>query len=303
MEVRMDSVFPAGKTRAADYALLHVIVLAWSLTAILGRMISLAPVVIVVWRTGIAAIIMLAIVQARRLSWPRGRSLWPILAGGVLIGAHWILFFLFARVGSIAVGLAGLSTLPLWVAALEPIFIHGRRWSWVEGMLAVGVMSGMLLLDLSDHGLLIGVAAAAMAAGLSILNARLVRHHPAMVISCIEMATACGFCALGAQLFPPAGGLVWLPLRGDWPWLLILAIICTVFAFSACVWVQRRLSAFSVGMASNLEPVYGMILAPIVFGASESQPPRFYMGAAVIIGFVIFHTVLVSPKPARPDCP
>lgn len=291
---------PAGKARAADYALLHVIVLAWSITAILGRLTSLPPVVIVVWRTGIAAIIMLAIAQARQLPWPRGRSLWPILAGGVLIGAHWFLFFLFGRVGSIAVGLAGLSTLPLWVAALEPIFVRGRRWSWVEGILAVGVMSGMLVLDFSDHGFLIGVAAAALAAGLSILNARLVRHHPAMVISCIEMTTACVFCAVGAHLFPPADGLIWMPLPGDWPWLLILAIICTVFAFSACVWVQRRLSAFSVGMASNLEPVYGMILAPLVFGAMESQPARFYLGASVIIGFVILHTILASRKNALP---
>ncbi|MES2705938.1 MAG: DMT family transporter [Verrucomicrobiota bacterium] len=288
---------PLPRARPGDYALLHVIVLAWGLTAILGRLISLTPVVIVVWRTGIAALAMLAIVLARRLPWPSRRELLPILGGGALIGSHWVLFFLSGRVGSVTVGLAGLSTLALWVALLEPLVIRGRRWSWAEGLLATGVMGGMLLLDFSDHGLLIGVAAAALAAGLSILNAGLVRRHPVMVISCIEMGTACVVCTAAALLMPPAGGLVWRPLPGDWLWLLTLAIVCTVFAFSACVWVQKRVSAFSVGMASNLEPVYGMVLAPLVFGAAENQPLKFYLGAAVIIGFVVLHTVLSSRRP------
>lgn len=270
--------------------------LAWGLTAILGRLISLTPVVIVVWRTGIAALAMLAIVLARRLPWPAWRELLPILGGGALIGTHWILFFLSGRVGSVTVGLAGLSTLALWVALLEPLVIRGRRWSWAEGLLAGGVMAGMLLLDFSDHGLLVGIAAAALAAALSILNARLVRRHPTMVISCIEMGTACLVCSTAALTMPPAGGLVWWPLPGDWIWLLILAILCTVFAFSACVWVQKRVSAFSVGMASNLEPIYGMILAPLVFGASENQPLKFYLGAAVIIGFVALHTALSARR-------
>ena len=77
----------------------------------------------------------------------------------------------------------------------------------------------------------------------------------------------------------------------------MLALVCTVFAYSACVWVQRRVSAFSVGMVSNLEPVYGMALAPMVFGAVEHQPVQFYIGAAVIISCVAVHTLLANRTP------
>ncbi|MDB6135688.1 MAG: family transporter [Verrucomicrobiales bacterium] len=271
-----------------------MIVLVWGVTSILGRLITLDPVVIVVWRTGIAALAMLGILLVIRLPWPPWRELLPIMGGGALIGAHWVLFFLSGRVGAVSVGLAGVSTLALWVALLEPLFIRGRRWSWVEGLLAAGVTVGMLMLDFSDRGLLIGVAAASLAAGLSILNARLVLKHPALMISFIEMATACGFCFGAALLTVPAGGLRWIPAAGDWLWLLILALVCTVFAFSACVQVQRRVSAFSMGMASNLEPIYGMTLAPMVFGAAEHQGLSFYVGSAVIIGFVALHTTLTA---------
>lgn len=286
-----------GRVRAGDYALLHVIVLVWGLTAILGRLISLEPVVIVVWRTGMAAVVMAAMAMAKRQVWPSGRELWPVLGGGVLIGAHWVLFFLSGRVGAVSVGLAGLSTLALWVAVLEPIFIRGRRWHWEEGLLAGGVAGGVLLIDFSNRGLLVGVAAAALAAGLAVVNARLVRRHAALVISAIEMGTASVVCAGAALLLPPpAGGWQWWPQPGDWGWLLALSLVCTVFAFTACVEVQKRVSAFSVGMASNLEPLYGMVLAPLVFGAGEHQPLRFYLGSAVIIGFVALHTGMAARR-------
>jgi drug/metabolite transporter (DMT)-like permease len=82
-----------------------------------------------------------------------------------------------------------------------------------------------------------------------------------------------------------------VPSRGDWVPLLVLSLVCTVFAFSACVWLQQRISAFTVGLAGNLEPVYGMLLALAVFGSSEQMGPRFYAGAAVIIGCVAVHAL------------
>lgn len=69
---------------------------------------------------------------------------------------------------------------------------------------------------------------------------------------------------------------------------------CLLPAYSACVWLQRRVSAFSLGMAGNLEPVYGIALATLVFGAAEAQPLRFYRGSGVIIGCVLGHTFLTS---------
>lgn len=302
--------------RAPDYLVLHLVVLVWGLTAILGKLISLDPAVLTAWRTGLAAVSLFLIITLRGERWPHWRNAWRMLGTGLLIGLHWFLFFRSARQDTVSGSLAGVSTMALWVALLEPLMIRGRQWSWSEALLAAGVMLGVLIIQLRVHpggtgfgfgdggrlrdsGLFTGILAAGVAALFSIINGRLVQHHPALVITGLEMTSACGLCVLGAWLFPPEGGLVCWPSRQDWPWVLVLSLVCTVFAYSACVWVQRRVSAFSLGMASNLEPVYGMALAPLVFGAAEHQRPQFYLGSAVIIGCVLWHTVLAQRRQRR----
>lgn len=290
----------AGTPRAAvrDYLLLHFIVLVWGITAILGKLITLDPGVLTAWRTGIAALTLYGILAIRRLPLPAWRDILIMLGTGLLIGLHWFLFFLSGRLGSVSTSLAGVSTMALWVALLEPLMVRGRRWSWAEGMLAVGVAAGVMIIEFSDHGLLTGILAAGVASVFSIINSRLVRKHDALVITALEMTSACVLCVAASWLMAPASGtpLRWLPTAADWPWVLTLALVCTVFAYSACVAIQRRISPFSVGMASNLEPIYGMVLAPLVFGAVERQPLKFYLGSAVIIGCVALHTFLTSRR-------
>ena len=290
-----------GRPGAAGrhYLVLHLVVLIWGVTAVVGKLITLDPAVLTAWRTGIAAVALGMLILIRKERWPGCRDLGVMLATGLLIGAHWFLFFLSGRLGTVSGSLVGAATLALWVALLEPLMLAGRRWSWGEGFLAVGVAAGVMIIQFSDHGLLTGILAAGVAAVFSIINGQLVQRHSALVITGVEMSSASALCAVGAWLFPPAGGLMWWPSAADWPWLLFLALVCTVFAYSACVWVQRRVSAFSLGMASNLEPVYGMALAPLVFGAVEHQPLRFYLGSLVIIGCVALHTILTQRRRKR----
>lgn len=291
-----------------DYLMLHFIVLIWGITAILGKLITLEPGVLTAWRTGLAALTLFLILAVRGEQWPAWRDAGAMLATGLLIGFHWFLFFLSGRQGTVSGTLAGASTLALWVALLEPLLIRGRRWSWAEAGLAAGVSCGVVLLlvrvdpasgsltvgdgkPFSGNGLFTAIWAAGVAALFSIINARLIRRHSALVITAYEMTGACAICTIGSWLLTPAGGVAWWPTPSDWVWLLALALVCTVFAYAACVEVQRRVSTFSLGMASNLEPVYGMVFAPLVFGAVEHQSLLFYLGTAVIIGCVVVHTM------------
>lgn len=290
-----------------DHLILQVIVLVWGITAVLGKLISLEPEAVVIWRTGIAALVLgLWLLAARRRA---GSGVWErrALFNGCLIGLHWYLFFLAPRLGNVSVALTGLATCALWVALLEPLVVRGRRVHLREILLAIAVSGGVALVAGSDDVplacLMTGIAAAAVAALFSIFNSRIVQHLPAFTMTFYEMLSAALFCtALSLVTLRPLHMEEWLPAASDWLPLLTLALLCTVGAFSVCVWLQRRVPAFTIGLAANIEPVYGMIIAAAVFGASEVMNLRFYAGAAIIIGCVIFHTLTGQARSAS-VCP
>ena len=272
-------------------------VLVWGITSVLGKIITLPSQTLVVWRTGIAAASIAAwfLVRGRRIrfgKWERRAA-----ANGLLIGLHWFLFFLAVRLGNVSTMLTGIATSALWVALLEPLVVKGRRLHAGECVLALAVTGGVSVVagsgEVDLRCLYTGVVAAAVAALFSIFNARIVRHVPAVTMTFWELAAAALFCS--ALSFALPGEARWMPEPGDWVPLLTLSLLCTVFAFSVCVWLQRRVPAFTVGIASNLEPVYGMALAAAVFPATEVMGPRFYLGSAIIVGCVVWHAFRGKP--------
>lgn len=285
------------KARWTDHLLLQGIIVLWGFTAVLGKLIAMESLPLVAWRTGMAAVAL-----ALMMGWGKLRrfgtrlDVWQALGTGCLIGFHWYLFFLAGRLGNVSTGLAGAATAALWVALLEPLVVRGRRVHVGECVLALVVAAGVAVITGSEGvslpSFFTGVAAAAVAALFSICNGRLVRRLPAIPLTCLELAAASGFTAvLALMTVRPLSVATLVPSEGDWVPLLVLSLVCTVFAFSACVWLQQRISAFTVGLAGNLEPVYGMLLALAVFGSSEQMGPRFYAGAAVIIGCVAVHAL------------
>jgi drug/metabolite transporter (DMT)-like permease len=293
---------------ARDHLILQFVVLIWGFTSVLGKMITLPPPTLVVWRTGLAAAALGAWFLARRKRLAFG--LWErrALANGCLIGLHWYLFFLAVRLGNVSTMLTGIATLALWVALLEPLVVKDRRLHLSECLLALAVTAGVAVVagsgDVSLPCLFTGVLAAAVAALFSIFNARIVRHVPAVTMTFWELVAAALFCtALSFVWTGPEGPLNWMPAPSDWAPLLTLALLCTVVAFSVCVWLQRRVPAFTVGIASNLEPIYGMALAAAVFPGSEVMGVRFYIGAAIIVGCVAWHAAAFRgpPPPRKPS--
>jgi drug/metabolite transporter (DMT)-like permease len=279
-----------------DHLILQGIVVIWGLTSVLGMQISLPPQTLVVWRTGIAALALGLWLMASGRGIRRG--LWErrALCNGALIGLHWFLFFHAARLGNASVAVTGAATSALWVALFEPLVVRERRLHLRECFFALVVAGGVALVAGSDRVplacLLTGILAAAVAALFSVFNARIVRHVPPLVMSFYEMLAAALFCtALGLATVRPLEATSWIPRATDWPPLLTLSLLCTVVAFSVCVWLQRRVPAFTIGLAANIEPVYGILLAALILGSSEIMGLRFYAGAAVIIGCVVWHTM------------
>mgnify|MGYP000270894636 FL=1 len=281
-----------------DYLLLHFIVLIWGVTSILGLLISLPSLELVFYRTLLAAIGVAVLMGIRKESLRVApMDLLKIIGVGVLISLHWIFFFWSAKVSTASVCLAGMATTSLWTSFLDPL-INKKRIKPFEVALGLLVISGLLVIFQFENGYWLGLfmalAAAFLSALFSILNGRLTFRYSPYQITFYEMAAA----SLVALLFLPlysyidGSAIQWAWKGNDWFWLLILAGICTVYAFSVSVELMKRLSVFSINLTINLEPVYGILLAVLIFGEKEKMTQQFYLGTGIIFISVLIYPVL-----------
>lgn len=285
-----------------DFAFLHVIVLIWGFTAILGMLIQLPTVEMVFYRTVIAALALaiLLILQKKSFRFRVGRDYLVALGTGFLIAAHWILFFISARISNVSLCLAGMATCSLWTSFLEPLVLKRKIRLYEVVLSIVGFMGIVVIFNVEmdrPQGLLLAMLAAGIAAVFTVINGNFTKREDSFVITFYEM---CG-AALGTALFFPVymqmqegNNQIEVPTWSDWLYLLVLGLICTVFAYSYAVRLMRRLSAYSVNLTVNLEPVYGMVLALIFFPEREKMTSGFYLGTGLILASVLIYPIITK---------
>lgn len=300
-----------------DYLHLHFIVLIWGFTAILGLLLEpLGAPALVALRTGLAALGLIVVLRIRPGLALKGNvpeqhqatDQWALLATGGIIAVHWFAFFWAARLANASVCLAGMATSSLWASALEPIILK-RRIKAIEVVMGVVVMSGLYLIFRFEFdkvaGLSMAVFSAMLAALFTIINSRFAQRHASLVIARQEMIGAfltsvvlCGIYI--AVVHPPMAEL--LPQRpGQWLWLFILAFVCTVYAYIAGVSLLRKFSPYMAILTVNLEPVYGILLAVLIFNDRERMTAGFYLGTLVILLAVLAYPFLIKNKELKSE--
>lgn len=275
-----------------NYIQLHLVVLAWGLTAILGKLITLPPVDVVVWRTTLAVLcfVVVATLCRHSLKVPLGKAAAMLSVGGIL-GLHWVLFFWSARLATASVCLAAMPTAMLWCSLVEPLIDGSRRWRLAE-LLVGAVMVGAVWLIYQVEfrywqGFSVAIAAAVLAAFFATMSKQQVAHDVHWsVIGTYQMAGAC-VAAVFSRPWLEGGLLPAIPQGPSIIWVALLGLICTAAAYAAFMDVLRRVSVFTVNVVYNMEPVYGIVLAALIFGRSEFMSSGFYAGAAVIIAVVL----------------
>jgi len=270
---------------------LHLVILAWAFTAILGKLISLPSLDMVVWRTGLATVGFVAIAIAMRAPLRLAKRDAGILFGlGAILGLHWVLFFLSARLATASVSLAAMPTMLIWCTLMEP-FVNGtRRWSGGEvilGMVIIAAVWMIYAVELNHwFGFTIGIVSALIASVYAIFNKQVVARYHFATLCAWQLG---GACVAAWVLLPFVSGtaLPAMPGAHDLGWIVLFAIGCTVLPYAAFVYVMKRMSVFTVNVVYNLEPLYGMALATLIFGVKEQMTPGFYAGAAIIIASVL----------------
>ena len=285
-----------------DYLNLHFLVFLWGFTAILGKLVTIPAVEMVFYRTFLAAIGMGALMLFRKESFHvSGSDTIKLLLTGSIVAIHWLTFFLSGRISNPSTSLVGFATCSLWAAFLEPI-VKKQRIQMVEVFLGVVVVSGLCVIFSFDFqypmGLFLGILSGLTCAIFGVINSLMVKRTPSTTITFYEMAGG----AITVALFFPYyknnlttdGQLHLDPPMLDWLWIAILALVCTVYAYAIGIELMKRLSVFFIQLSLNLEPVYGIILALLIFGESEVMGWNFYLGTVIILGAVVSYPLLKS---------
>jgi len=276
--------------------LLHFVILIFSFTAILGKLISIPADHIVWYRMLIAFFGIGAYMKLKGKSASISKKqLLQYLGVGVIIAAHWFTFFEAIKISNVSITLVSLSVTSLFVALLQPLFIKQRivGYEVVLGLLTiVGIAMIFNVESEFSGGIILGLISALLASLFSLFNARLVMKKDATLISFYEML---GGVLVFSVVFIFNGEFTetffTIPLM-DIFWLLILGLICTSFAYVATLKVLKVLSPFTVSIAINLEPIYGILLALVIFKDSETMHANFYLGAGMILLAIVLNSIL-----------
>lgn len=282
---------------------IHLCVLLWGFTAILGKLISLPALALVWWRMAIVTCALLLVPRVWRGMRALPRRLLLAYTGiGVLVSLHWLTFYAAIKLSNASVAVSCIALAPVFMALLEPR-ITGRAFVPRELWLGVAVVPGVALVVGGvpagmGVGIVVGTLSALLVAVFGAFNKRLVERADPLTVTCVELGAGVVFLTLLAPLLGSAG-ITTLPSPRDASLLLALALACTLLPFALSLVALRHLSAYSAQLAINLEPVYAVALAVVLLGEQRELAPAFYLGVAVILAAVFAHPWL-SRRRTRP---
>lgn len=275
--------------------ILHFTVLIWGFTGVLGELISVSALHLVWFRVLIAALSLWVFFMFKRRSIRVTKAqLGQYLAVGSLVGLHWVLFFHAIKISTVSVTLVTLSSVTLFTSILEPI-INRKRIAISDVMVGLLIIFGIYLIFKFEFqyfwGIVYGLSCAFCASIFSIFNARMVKKASPTIITFYEMIGAFLVVSIMLAVVGQFDEQLYLS-QSDLLYLLLLGGLCTAFAYVLGVAVMKELSAFTVALTTNLEPVYGIILALMIFGQREAMSTGFYFGAIIILGAVFIYPYL-----------
>ncbi len=288
---------PVSKELKQAYWFLHVAILLFGFTAILGKLISLREVMLVwhrLWITVLSVAFIPGVIKA--LGNMTRQEIIRFMGIGLITCLHWLTFYGSIKLSNVSIALSCLATTSLFTSFIEPL-VFKRRINPFEVVLGVVVAIGIVIITKATFGyrdgIIAGLIAAFLASLFSTLNKKHMKNHNPITMTFLELGA--GFVFITALLpvylhyFPEAK---LMPDPKDWAWLVILALVCTSVAYVLALVALKQLSAFTANLAINLEPVYGILLAIPIFQEHKELDAGFYLGTGLILFSVFLYPVI-----------
>lgn len=286
-----------------SYLVLHTAVLLAGFTGVFGKLITLNQIPLVWFRVLLSALILFVVLKLFKIERLKStKDILKIARGGLLITIHWIFFYGSIKFSNISIGVVCYCLTSFFTAVLEPV-INKKRFSAAQLMLSMLTLIGISLIFHFDSsyqvGIILGVISTIFAALYTIYNERLVKHYDSKLLNYYQMLS--GTVVLGLALpifyylFPTER---FIPSFSDGIYLILLALFCTVGLYVLFAESLKKLSAFTVNLSFNLEPIYSIIIAFLFFNEGKQVNASFYVGLAFVLVSVLLQTLRSIRKKA-----
>lgn len=280
---------------------LHIAVFLAGFTGILGKLITLNEGLLVWYRLLFTVITLWLLYyfqkKIQQISW---RSILKLSAVGLIAALHWVTFYASIKNANVSVALVCFSSIGFFTAVMEPLILK-HRISFIEILLGLLTIAGIYLIFHFDRrfetGIIIGIISAFLGCLFPIFNRRLTQSISSENVTLFELTGGFVFLTLILPFYLqqfPSDHII--PGWDDLGWLLILSWFCTVISFNLMTKALKKISAFTVNLSYNLEPLYGILMAFIFFKEHKSLEQSFYWGLTLIVLSIMIQTILIYRK-------
>ena len=273
---------------------LHIAVFLWGFTGVLGQAITLHSTMLVWWRLLITTV-SLWLLYALRGRIPRlpARAILRIAGIGTVLALHWVCFYASIKLANVTIALTCLSTAALFSSVVEPLLLR-RKFDLVEILLGLFAIAGIFIIYRTNleysAGIAVGLLASFFTVLVSVLNKKIVDDYEGEQLAFYQLIGGFVGLTLLLPLFNYFFGEAWhSPTPWDWLWLLLLSWVCTILTYFLYIRALKKVSAFTLNLTLTLEPVYGILLAFVIYHENKELSRWFYLGFGLIAMAVVFH--------------
>ena len=275
---------------------LHLSILIAGFTGILGKLIELDSFALSGYRSLFTAAMFFCFLLLTKslIKIPASHCI-KIVALGMLLGIHWIFFYGSIKFANVSIAVVCLSSMGFFTSLLEPLFLK-RKLQIKEIIYSLISIIGILFIFKFDSqyrlGIIIGFISAFLASTYTILNKKFVVSYNVKTLLLYEMLGASIFFILCTPIYINILSFERLiGTQSDYIYLLLLSSVCTIGLYLLQISVVKVISAFTVNLSYNLEPIYSIILAMIIFKEGKELNFSFYVGLLLIILSVALQTI------------